>query len=306
MASQFQYNAEYQVLFCSEHQQAVKALDWHLKDSHGIRKKKECQPILDQYSSYVLLPPKDVRQPPAGCEPFDVLGKPLDGFECIECRHISINHTAIRRHCNIDHHWFVSKDEPTHWNVVKVQTFFGVGNIKYFIVHVPEPEQVVDPDMDDEQREVALQLAREFQEANAQDEERFQVVELQTEKSDKTGWWNFVKWNEHFRGRNMRRLAHASRLPDRTDKEMKYASAIVKAMIKNAIDGLDTLYDDTPHWLRTANSTERVENRPMVRLQNEDSLDTYITYFQRLVCYCLRVRNAQKARQESGRYRESQ
>lgn len=70
-------------------------------------------------------------------------------------------------------------------------------------------------------------------------------------------------------------------------------------MIKQAVDGLSSLYDDIPYWLRTANSTEKVENRPMVRLQNEESLDRYIAYFRRFVCYLLRVYIAKKKREKA-------
>ncbi|ELR06954.1 hypothetical protein GMDG_08188 [Pseudogymnoascus destructans 20631-21] len=33
--------------------------------------------------------------------------------------------------------------------------------------------------------------------------------------------------------------------------------------LEKSVDGLSSLNDDTPYWLRTANSTEKVENRPM-------------------------------------------
>ena len=75
-------------------------------------------------------------------------------------------------------------------------------------------------------------------------------------------------------------------------------------MIKYAVDGLSLLHDDTPNWLRTANSTNRVENRPMVRLQNVESLDTYINYWVRFMCYSLRVRAAQRKIEARSRSRE--
>ena len=83
----------------------------------------------------------------------------------------------------------------------------------------------------------------------------------------------FVQWRPHFGSRYIRRIAYTSRLPDRTDKQLQRVSEIVDIMIKRAVDRLSSLHDDTLYWLRTANSTEKVENRPMVRLQNEDSLD---------------------------------
>jgi len=111
MDDKFYYNAEYQVLFCREHQQGVKGLERHLKDAHGLRKKKERQPILDVYQSVVMLPPKDVRQPPDNCTTFDVLGKPLQGFKCIDCGDISINYKTMSGHCNIEHLWYVTRDD---------------------------------------------------------------------------------------------------------------------------------------------------------------------------------------------------
>ncbi|KAH7383393.1 hypothetical protein BKA64DRAFT_158943 [Cadophora sp. MPI-SDFR-AT-0126] len=132
----FEYNSDYQVLICKEHRQAVKGLKRHLKDAHGLRAKMEQQPILDQYGSLVLLPPKEVRQPPHNCAPFEALGKPLDGWCCSGsgCGHISVNYKSMRGHCNKEHGWQVSKEEPMYWTKVKVQTFFGVGFQRYFIV----------------------------------------------------------------------------------------------------------------------------------------------------------------------------
>ncbi|KAH7310123.1 hypothetical protein BKA65DRAFT_485064 [Rhexocercosporidium sp. MPI-PUGE-AT-0058] len=80
-------------------------------------------------------------------------------------------------------------------------------------------------------------------------------------------------------------------------KQLKRVSEIVDMIIKRAVDGLSSLHDDTPYWLRTANSIEKAENRPIVRLQNEDSLDGYITYLRRFACYLLRVYLAQKERE---------
>ncbi len=80
----------------------MKGLKRHLKDTHRLRAKKEQQLILDQYSLLVLLPPKEVRQPPHNCAPFEALGKPLDGWYCSSsgCGHILVNYKSIRGHCN--------------------------------------------------------------------------------------------------------------------------------------------------------------------------------------------------------------
>ncbi|KAF4625068.1 hypothetical protein G7Y89_g13098 [Cudoniella acicularis] len=151
---------------------------------------------------------------------------------------------------------------------VQVQTFFGVGFQRYFIVKCQEetPPQAEAAD-DDEDAAVRDQLLREFDEIDERDTKRLEIADSKTEKSDNT------------------------------DKQLQRVSEIVDMMIKRAVDGLSSLHDDTPYWLRTANSTEKVENRPMVRLQNEDSLDRYIAYLRRFACYLLRVYVEQKERE---------
>jgi superfamily II DNA helicase RecQ len=202
----------------------------------------------------------------------------------------------MQKHCK-EHNWWFSKQDPKHWKEVFVQTFFGNAYQRYFIVASDQgPEDIRSTD-DDEDAAIRDQLLREFNEIDEQDTKRLEIVDSKTEKSDNTGWWNFVQWRPHFGSRNIRRIAHASRLPDRTDKQLQRVSEIVSLMIKQAVDGLSSLHDDTPYWLRTANSTEKVENRPMVRLQNEDSLDRYIAYLRRFACYLLRVYVAQKERE---------
>ena len=136
------------------------------------------------------------------------------------------------------------------------------------------------------------QFLQEFKEARERDAERQAVVEKEMEKSDHTGWWNLVRWRDHFAECNIKRIAHASRIPDRRDELLKQAALIVDLMIKGAVAGLSSLHDDTPFWLRTANATNTVQNRPMVRLQNEESLDRYVGYWRRFMLYCLRVSEA--------------
>jgi len=214
----------------------------------------------------------------------------------------------MRGHCNKEHDWQVTRDNPTHWTKVKVQTFFGVGFQQYFIVAVERQDQDQDIQAEETEEDIAVrdQLVWEFNDMDQQHIKRLEIADSKTEKSDNTGWWNFVQWRPHFGSRNIRRIAHASRLPDRKDKQLQRVNEIVSIIIKRAVDGLSSLDDDTPYWLRTANSTEKVENRPMVRLQNEDSLDRYIAYLRRFACYLIRVHIAQKERVIVGSDEESE
>jgi superfamily II DNA or RNA helicase len=305
---EFHYNALYKVLMCKYHGQGIIGLDRHLKDAHNLRTKRERQPILDRYAELVLAKPKDVALPPMNGPPFEALREPVHGFSCIDCGYLLANQKGIQGHCNKEHKWYVSKREPTHWNEVMVQTFFGGSNVRYFTVQVETDDEGSDnmPDstpaspgsVNEADDELKKKFLQEMKVGREKDAERKKILDSEMEKMDNTGWWNHTRWPEHFGDRHLGNIAHASRLPDRKESEMLDAKKIIISMIKSAVDGLSLLHDDTPNWLRTANSTNRVENRPMVRLQNVESLDTYINYWVRFMCYCLRVRAAQRKLEE--------
>lgn len=223
----------------------------------------------------------------------------MDVFYCDELDHIAASLDSIQKHCKV-HGWFWSKQNPAHWTKVKAQTFFGTGFQRYFIVKCQEDTcsqaEVVEEDEDALLRD---QLLQEFAKAKEQAQERLQIADSKTKKSDNTGWWNFVQWRPHFGGRNIRRIAHASRLPDQRDKQLQQAAEIVSLMIKKAVNGLSSLHNNTLYWLQTANLTKKVKNRPMVRLQNEESLDRYITYFWRFACYLLQVYIAKREQEKA-------
>jgi hypothetical protein len=86
----------------------------------------------------------------------------------------------------------------------------------------------------------------------------------------------------------------------RTGKTHSYNA---RAEFKTTVDGLTSLHDDT-YWLRTVNSAETVENRPVVRLQNEDSLERVYclssAFFTASVCTAEREEPRESNEGESG------
>ena len=67
--------------------------------------------------------------------------------------------------------------------------------------------------------------------------------------------------------------------------------AVVKlnsTLIEKCVRGLASLDKETRRWLRSAKHAE-IDQRPLARLQNVESQQTYATYLARLLCYSLRV-----------------
>ena len=100
------YDDEYKVLICREHRYAIRNLDTHLRDKHGIAIKRR-RIIVDSCASLALARPTEVRQPPPLGPAFDALGPPVDALLCSEagCGFTSVQPTWIRHHCNTAHGW---------------------------------------------------------------------------------------------------------------------------------------------------------------------------------------------------------
>jgi len=290
------YEPEHKVIICTQHRYAVRNLDHHLRDQHAVSV-KERRATIQRYDQFEVLEPADVPLPPPLRPPIRALGEPVDAFLCEEeeCGFISINHSVIGKHCNKMHGWKWKKEEPEHWHEVKVQTFFNSGGLRrYFIVRAVECQPVDSlrggEDDDGGEGEIAA-IKSEWAEAWQKHEKELEKVDEEMARTDRTGWFNRTGWPEHLARRNMRHLAHASRMPDRDERLLQQAVNIVDLMIERAVAGLSTLGLETRRWLRSA-KREEVDVRPMSRLQNPESQNTYAGYWKRFMCYCLRVATA--------------
>ena len=312
----FTYLNLYQVLVCTDRQcqYAVFNLSRHLRESHAISL-SERKAIIVAYQDLPLVPPDQVRNPPAGGSPFPCLGKPIDGFVCIEgdCRFICTSRDSARQHANKQHYWRASKREPTHWQETKVQTFFKKRDwIQYFIVQDGDREEVEISEsllnrprsrtstriilptttphinLTNEQQTEADAVAREWDQIQRQHEQTMQEVEVEQATHDRTGWWSLTKWAQHFSQCNIQYLAHASRVPDSDEDLLKEACRVADLTLHRSLQGLGTLHRETRRWLRSPKLGEP-DVRPLARLQEPNSQERYHNYWRRFICYCFRV-----------------
>ena len=120
----FHYDADYKILICKKHKKAVKGLDRHLKDAHGLRKRKDRQPLIDHYTQFILARPEDVATPPTNSPPFQALREPILAYLYNGYTHISTSRKAIRGHCNKEYGWRYSEETLVYWTGVHIQSFF--------------------------------------------------------------------------------------------------------------------------------------------------------------------------------------
>ncbi|TKA70157.1 hypothetical protein B0A49_13150, partial [Cryomyces minteri] len=242
-----------------------------LFDSLGRISAKERKAIVEKYARYKLSEPLDVPLPPPLESPIKALSGPVDAFLCEEeeCSFISINRSVIGQHCNQAHDWKWKKEDSEHWKKVKAQTFFTGRFRRYFVVHAAEDHSIAVA-LGQGDKDSAAAIKREWSEARAKRKKELEIADEKVAKTDRTGWFNRTCWPEHLAQRNTKRLAHASRPPDRDERLLQQAMKVVDLAMEKSVAGLSTLAVETRRWLRSA-KREEIDVRPMARLQNPES-----------------------------------
>jgi hypothetical protein len=115
-----------------------------------------------------------------------------------------------------------------------------------------------------------------------------EVADAETVKTDHTLWFKKTGWAEHIAGYTLRHLSEASRLPDRNEHILKKAVELNSVLLERCVAGLSSLDNETRRWLRSTKHSE-IDQRPLARLQNTESQQTYAVYMAWLLCYSLRV-----------------
>jgi hypothetical protein len=307
-ASRFlEYHKAYGVLICVKHGYAVRNLADHLSRNH-IGSKKERGEVIKRYKSLVLNQARDTLLPLPLEQPFLALGEPQRGFICQEpeCQHISISRKGIRLHCNQKHDWRSSAEEREHWDSVWVQTFFKSAGLQRYFTVLHNEEENADGQADGVKTTLQTTSAIEggtrgvidnadvetivtdWKEQEEKLNEELEVADAETAKTDHTLWFKKTGWAEHIAGCTLRHLSEASRLPDRDEHTLKKAVELNSALLERCVAGLSSLDNETRRWLCSAKHSE-IDQRPLARLQNTESQQTYAVYMARLLCYSLRV-----------------
>jgi hypothetical protein len=198
--------------------------------------------------------------------------------------------------------------EREHWTIVWVQTFFrSAGLQKYFTVsYEGEGEGAIRQAGETEAATLVTTAGNATATTNAADDidisaitadwkkqdeklnEELEVADAETAKTDHTLWFKKTGWTDHLKDCTLRHLSQASRLPDKDEQTLLTAVKLNGFLIEKCVRGLASLDNETRRWLRSAKHSE-IDQRPLARLQNVESQQTYAVYMARLLCYSLRV-----------------
>ncbi|KAK0926478.1 hypothetical protein LTR29_017851 [Friedmanniomyces endolithicus] len=294
----FHYLPEHRVIICREHGYAVQNLARHLLDYH-VYTRSVRKAVSQRFHGLPLVAPQLAALPSAYGPPVDGLAPPRPGFQCDEddCRSISTRRATIAEHCN-GHGWRSTRDEREHWTDVWVQSFsLTPGKQRWFIISM-HAELVAEETerISNETQSQKDMILRDFDELRNRRKQELDVLESEVAKTDQTGWWKRTDWVTHLGKSNLRYLAYAARLPDKDEHLLKRIADLVDELIEQCVKGLASLPLELRRWLKSAQMNE-VDQRPMGRLQSQDSQDRYAIYWKRLICYSLRVVQSEQARE---------
>jgi hypothetical protein len=307
------YNPQYQALICVQHGYAVQNLQAHLRNEHDLSLTQR-KAIVAQHEAYPVLSAHEFIHPLSVESAIPGLRKPVRAYQCqnVGCDFVILSEESIRQHANKQHDWKKSEECPQLWNSVRAQTFFANRQIvKYFVVEGEDQDSSDTSEANVEEEQTSQSISRrtpiqpspsghvrvsdnirsiQQRWSLAEEKQKKKLAQLEKDvlKQDRTGWYNRTGWPEHLGESNMRFLAAASRVPDKNEALLKEAVRIMNLVFKQALVGLGTLDLETRRWLRSPKRTEP-DVRPMSRLQESDSQDRYTGYWQRFICYYIRV-----------------
>ena len=312
------YYPAYQALICKAHGYAIADLESHLQREHSGLDRLAYRTLLEHYGGRDLAGPSWQRpgtrgQLPSPREPIaPIAGLPIRrGFSCRKCPgFLTINWKQCKRHCSQAHAARNSRAREGLWFNIELQTFFTKPQQKqlYFQVSataaaeeaaatVAEEATAPGPDSEAERRQQQqqAQLAAGIQqqwdyEQGQQQEMQLQMLEESISKHEITNWLRRTGWIDHFRGRNLSRIYAASRMPQPEDDPG--LEVLVRALdgvfFRRCIAGLQDmpligrLFLASPYLQDT-------HSRPFGPLQERASMDWYLGYSKRFLCYCMRA-----------------
>jgi hypothetical protein len=108
----------------------------------------------------------------------------------------------------------------------------------------------------------------------------------------RTPWLCATKWMDRFAGNNMEQLAELTEKPLSKDKFLSQVWKEMGEIFTVCHTGLNDIrlreWDRILHWLRSTNRTV-IHSKPMTTYLQQKTVQTYATYWQRLMCFCFRT-----------------
>jgi hypothetical protein len=110
--------------------------------------------------------------------------------------------------------------------------------------------------------------------------------------SVRTPWLGATKWLERFAGTNMDNLSELTELAKNKNDSLTVVCGEVRSLMEECHSGLRDLkereWDRILFWLKSSKETV-IHTKPLSVYLQQKTVDTYIAYWLRFICFCLRA-----------------
>ncbi|KAL3587389.1 hypothetical protein FPOAC2_13285 [Fusarium poae] len=313
------YNEEHQTLICAFHGYAVRNLEGHLRDRHPdidhrarsdlVRRHRDLQLQGPNEDQLALYSPSNPTQP--------IEGLPIHrGFACAwpACRHLTPSWKCLRVHFNDEHGVKGAKAREDLWTGVSLQTFFTGPKraIFYFCVSLSvdggggggggdvgpvgkgrrrarRTTMAADKHQTPPEDQAIANITKGWILQKEEQEEMQKVIEEGILRHETTNWLKRTGWPAHFSGRNLADIQACSRMPGRDENELQRMVAVLdRLFFDRCIGGLKSMPLMTRLLLASPHPHD-AHSRPFGPLQEKTSMDRYLIYVKRFLCYCFNV-----------------
>ena len=119
-----------------------------------------------------------------------------------------------------------------------------------------------------------------------------QVAMDESSLSVRTPWLNRTKWQDRFAGKDMSMLLQMTEKPNQSEAWLLDLWGDLGTLMRKCNDGLKDLvqrdWDVISHWVASPDRTSRCKKPMNVHLKLK-TVEEYASYWQRFICFCMRV-----------------
>lgn len=260
-----------------------------MKDTHQSWS-LQIRRAIEKYASQLeLADPDDVVHPPPSSAPVEGITL-VKGASCNKCRYFAGSEGTILKHSQENHDWV--KAQGPQWRTAWVQTFFQGNKRRYFEVTVADTtSQRRDATDTDVLIAALLQEGEHRDREEAIEETRVDEEQLRV---DNTPWMQKTHWAKKFAGRNLRNIAALSQKPGGDEPGLQRIWESVGRVFDRCRKSIASWRENEEDgdlilgWLNSPQK-EKFNQKPFSVYYEHTTHNKYIAYFQRLVCYHLRL-----------------
>ncbi|KAH6975854.1 hypothetical protein EDB80DRAFT_658517 [Ilyonectria destructans] len=290
------YYPHLHILICTSHGYAVADLPRHLRRQHADLSLATRRGLAEHYCEENLNGPSSQqgqdqdREKEAAVAPF--AGLPIHhAFRCRKCpSFLTVNWKLCKTHCSQLHAAGSEQARAGLWYQALAQTFFTQPARRFYFPVNPTAAAIASsPSPSSSSSSTTIQQQWEYEQSEQQ-EKLLQIAEGSIRKHEITNWLRRTGWIDHFSGRDLRPVYLASRMPQPEDDPG--LELLVKALDSIFFRGCIAGLQEMPLIGRLFLASPYLEDphsRPFGPLQEKASMDRYLGYSKRFLCYCMRV-----------------